>query len=88
MKNSWEKQQDGVIFKKIGIWDTLLKVFEVTGETLLLGCLMHIKGVDWSKLPFKKGKMFIKFGKQMHNSFLIFQVDVKSHFELHVNRIF
>ena len=24
MKNSWEKQQDGVIFKKIGIWDTLL----------------------------------------------------------------
>ena len=23
MKNSWEKQQDGVIFKKIGIWDTL-----------------------------------------------------------------
>ena len=23
MKNEWEKQQDGVIFKKIGIWDTL-----------------------------------------------------------------
>ena len=26
MKNSWEKQQDGVIFKKIGIWDTLMSV--------------------------------------------------------------
>ena len=24
MKNSWEKQQDGVIFKKIGIWNTLV----------------------------------------------------------------
>ena len=29
MKNEWEKQQDWVIFKKIGIWNTLAKVQKV-----------------------------------------------------------
>ena len=27
MKNSWEKQQDGVIFKKMCIWDTLTRMY-------------------------------------------------------------
>ena len=35
MKNSWEKQQDGVIFKKIGIWDTLAGI--ITIKSFLYG---------------------------------------------------
>ena len=46
MKKSWEKQQDGVIFKKIGIWNTLTSTAHIS-----------IKNVIEQKYPYWKQPM-------------------------------